>query len=190
MTELQPASQSSRKNEIAIAIIGLIGIIVTAGFSNWDKIFPPKNVVQSSYTGYAPTGDPQVELHYFTEITGMRGLLRGMQTEMLGPIKKQIETEYEDKPEIAAELLKVIDEELELQYDQTINVYIPIASKYFSVAELQELNKFYSTPAMREMVRKAPLLNKEFIPVAMTVAAKSEERIQPKVEAILAKYQK
>jgi hypothetical protein len=184
----KPASQSPRKNEIAIAIIGLVGIMVTAGFSNWDKIFSPKNVIQSSYTGYAPTGDAQVELRYFSEITGMRGLVRGMQAEMLASSKVEIETQFKDKPEMAKELLKALDEEMELQYDQILNIYIPIASKYFSVAELQDLNKFYSTPAMREMTRKGPLMNKEYMSAAMPLIAKSKDRIQVKVEDILAKY--
>lgn len=188
MTELVSTAQSSRRNEIAIAIIGLIGVLATAVFSNLDKIFPPKNVVRSFYSGYAPTGDPQVEFRYFTEITGMRNLVRGMQMDMLGPIRAQIEARYKDKPEISADLLKVIDEEMEMQYDQIMNAYVPVALKYFSVAELQELNKFYSTPAMREMTHKVPLLNKEFMPLVMTLAKKSGERVGTKAEAILAKY--
>lgn len=188
MTKVDSTEKSPRKNEIIIAIIGLTGVLTTSLFSNWDKIYPPKNIVTSSYSGYAPTGDPQVELRYFMEITGMRSTVSGMQTEILRPIKNQIKESYKDKPEISADLLRIIDEEVEPQYDQIINAYIPLASKYFSVEELQELNKFYSTPTMREMTRKTPLLNKEFMPIAMMIAKKSEERVEQKVEAILEKH--
>ena len=188
MTKPAPVAQPTRKNEILIAVIGLLGVLATATFSNWDKLYPPANVVKSTYTGYTPTGDPQVELRYYFEIAGMRGLLQGMQSEMMSHFRQQIETKYKDRPELVADLFKAMDEELELQYDQILNAYIPIASKYFSVAEIQELNKFYSTPPMRELTRKAPLMTKEFMPLVMTLAAKSGERMEPKVKAILEKH--
>jgi hypothetical protein len=188
MTKSAATALSTRKNEIVIAVIGLLGVLGTAVFSNWDKLHPPANQVKATFTGYAPTGDPQVELRYFFEVTGMRGLMQGMQTEMLAHFKQQVDDQYKDRPELAAELMKVMSEEIEAQYDQVLNAYIPIASKHFSVAEIQELNKFYSTPPMREMTRRAPLLTKEFMPSVMTLAKKSQERVEPKVRAVLEKY--
>lgn len=187
MADTKPAPPG-RRNEIVIALIGLLGVLSTAVFSNWDKINPPPNEVKATFSGYAPTGDPQVELRYFFEITGMRTLMQGMQAEMLAHFKQQIAAELGDKPELAAELVKVMSEELEAQYDQVLNAYIPIASKHFSVAEIQELNKFYSTPPMREMTRRMPLMTKEYMPLVMAMAQKSQERIAPKLQAILEKH--
>ena len=188
MPKSPPVAQSTRRNEALIAILGLLGVLGTAVFSNWDKLYPPANVVKSTYTGYTPTGDPQVELRYFFEVAGVRGLLKGMQSEMLSHFRQQFEAVYKEKPELAADLLKVMSDDFEVQYDEMLNVYIPIASKYFSVPEIQELNRFYSTPPMRELIRKNPLLTKEFMPLVMTLAQKSQERVQPKIKAILEKH--
>lgn len=48
MTDAQVDQKHSRRGEIVIAIIGLVGVIVTAAFSNWDKLFghqPPSEPV-------------------------------------------------------------------------------------------------------------------------------------------------
>ena len=39
-------------NEVLIAVIGLAGILVTALLSNWEKLFPKKNVIKATYSGY------------------------------------------------------------------------------------------------------------------------------------------
>ena len=134
-----PSSQ--KRNEVLIGILGFIGVLVTAGFSNWDKLFPPDNVVKAQFTGYQPTGDPQVELRYFTEITGMRESLRQMQLDMLNHFRQQAESRAGSNSESIAKRFKIVEEELPAQYDEIVNVFVPIASKYLSVAELQELNK-------------------------------------------------
>ena len=188
MARSKAAGASNRKAEVVIAAIGLLGVLGTAVFSNWDKLYPPPNVVKAEFTGYVPTGDPQIELRYFFEITGMRSLVQGFQAEMLGHFKQQIEQQYEDNPGLVGELIKVMREELGTQYDQILNIYVPIATKHFSVAEIQELNKFYSTPPMREMTRRTPLLTKEYMPLVLVMAQKTQERMGPKVQAILEKH--
>ena len=38
---------------------------------------------------------------------------------------------------------------------------------------------------MRELIRKQPLMNKEFIPVAMAQMQKSQERVRLKIDALI-----
>lgn len=175
-------SPSSKRNEILIAAIGLVGVLATAVFSNWDKIFPPDDVVKAKFSGYQPTGDPQVELRYFTEITGMRDMLKQTQSGMLDHFRKQAESQAGADPEFVAKSFKIVEEEMATQYDEIMNVYVPIASKHLSVGEVQELNKFYSTPLMRDLIsRKMPLINQEFLPAAMTQMQKSQDRVSRRI---------
>lgn len=185
-TQQTPAGTASpaRSKEVLIAIIGLVGVLATAGFSNWDKIFPPKNVVKSEFSGYQPTGDPQIELRYFIEITGMRSALKQMQMGMIDHFKRQTEALPGARPETVAKAFKILEDDLPTQYDEIVNAFVPIASKHFSVAELQELNKFYSTPVMRELIRKQPIMNSEFLPVAMAQMQKTQERVGGKITAL------
>ena len=178
-------ASAAKSKEVLIAVIGLIGVLATAGFSNWDKMFPPANVVKSQFSGYTPTGDPQVELRYFMEITGMRANLKQMQTGMFEHFKKQTEAIPGASPELIGRMFKALEEETSTQYDEIMNAFVPIASKYLAVPELQELNKFYSTPVMREFLRKQPLINSEFIPVAMAQMQKNQERIASRLDALL-----
>jgi hypothetical protein len=193
MTQSDTKKQLDRKRspsrgEIVTGVIGLTGIVITALFSNWDKMFPRENVVASTYSGYQPTGDPQVELRYFTEITGMRGMLRGMQAQLLDHYKAQLAADGEADSALMTKLWKIAEEEIDGQYDKVMNVYIPVASKYFSLAEIQELNKFYSTPVMRELVRKQPLMLKEYMPAAMAALQKDQERFTRRLQEEVQQY--
>jgi hypothetical protein len=178
-------ASAAKNKEVLIAVIGLIGVLATAGFSNWEKIFPPPNIVKSQFTGYTPTGDAQVELRYFMEITGMRANLKQMQAGVIEHFKKQTEAIPGATPEFTAKMFKVLEEEMNTQYDEVMNAFVPVASKHLAVPELQELNKFYSTPAMREFLRKQPIINSEFLPIAMAQIQKNQERIASRVDALM-----
>jgi hypothetical protein len=179
------ADQTARRKEILIAIIGLVGVLTTGVLSNWDKMFPPPNVVKATYAGYQPTGDPQIELRYFTEITGLRDTLKQMQAGMLDHFRKQAESQWPGDTEMLGKMFKVLEEESAAQYDEIMNSYIPVASKYLSTAEIQELNKFYSTPAMRELIRKQPLINKELMPIMMVQLSRSQEKMARRLGAVV-----
>jgi uncharacterized protein len=172
------------QKEVLIAAIGAIGVIITGVVSNWDKLFPPNNVVTATYSGYRPTGDPEVELRYFMEITGMRGMTKHMQDEVVKYFKTQSVAEH-GNPELAEKVFQIVDEELENTFDQAMNTYIPIALKYLTPEQVQELNKFYSTPIMRELVRATPLINKEYMPLVMAEMQKAQVKVQERLEKLV-----
>ena len=185
-TEKQPeAAQSSKRNEILIATIGLVGVLTTAALSNWDKVFPPANEVKSTFSGYQPTGDLQVELRYFHEVTGFRDNMRQMQMGIIEHFRKQAEAEGGANKVALDNAIKILEEELDAQIDEVMNINVLIASKYFSIAEVQDLNKFYSTPVMRERLRKDSLITKEYLSVAMPLLQKRLERLDRRFKELM-----
>jgi hypothetical protein len=162
----------SRSTEITIAVIGLAGALATAGFSNWDKMFPGRGVVTASYQGYQPTGNFETELRYFLEVTGAR---------------KQVEEDWKNDgtefksailakhPEISAEQLKQFNKDFDEgfeaakkampTFDEQVAIILPVYSKYYSVAEIQKLIKLHSTEEMLNMSNRQNSINKELGPI-------------------------
>ena len=73
------STETKKGNEVLIAIIGLIGNLVTAGLSNWDKIFPENNVIEAQHSGYRPTDNYETELRHYFNVSGTRLVLDNMQ---------------------------------------------------------------------------------------------------------------
>ena len=153
MNKNKSIQPTSKKNEIAIALIGLLGILATALFSNWDKILPKEGVVTAPYSGYRPTGKFETELRYLVEVTGMRAQVERLKEQLSQSFKMSA---IAHDPEHAAEIEKSasIASELDVSMEDVIKLFLPIYQKYFSLQEIQELNKFYSTEAMQAMVSR------------------------------------
>ena len=149
--------QQLKRSEIIIATIGLIGVLITAFLSNWDKLFPKDNVVTASYSaGYKPTGDFETEYRYFMEVSGARKSMEIVQQQLVNGVKTALISQGADA--------ETIDRRLEdakrdiPTFDEMLGKFMPLYQKYFTLAEIQELNKFYSTDIMRGYVQKMPLL--------------------------------
>lgn len=104
MTESETGPQRSRRNEIVIAIIGLVGALVTGFLSNWDKVFPKQNTFQATYSGYRPTGDFETELRYYFEVSGTRAALESTQRQLVQNAKISLLSEY---PKDAEQINKI-----------------------------------------------------------------------------------
>jgi hypothetical protein len=142
------------RSQILIALIGLVGVLTTGVLSNWDKLF--SHVVTVSYQGYKPTGDFETELRYFFEITGRRKtgdrLIEAVRSGLISA-----------NPQNAEKINQQLNaaSETALTSDETLAATLPIYAKYYTVAEIQELNKFYSTEIMQEYLKREPLLQEE-----------------------------
>lgn len=178
MSQSTESQKMLNRKEIIIAVIGLIGVSVTALLSNWDKLYPKENVITTSYTGYTQTEDPKSEFRYFMEITGVRDQMLTMQRGLLAQEKIQLAELFKDNPELLDKFYSIIDEELPHLNERLIASYIQIASQYFTLEEVQELNKFYSTPVMREMIRRQPLLAKTYIQEVGPISTDFEKRLE------------
>jgi hypothetical protein len=170
-----------KRSEIIIATIGLIGVLITGVLSNWDKINGNKIVIEE-YTGYNMTNNFETEMRYYFEVSGTRKNIETMQNQILNNLKIEM---HEDSPEDAKETKAVIKLQKELLkelLDKTIRVMIPIYEKHFTIAEIQNLNKFYSTKTMQTMLKKMPLLIQESTIISQELQFEYYEKMEDEIE--------
>jgi hypothetical protein len=173
-------SKVFKRGEVVVAIIGLVGVLTTGILSNLDKLFPKQNVVQATYSGYRPTGNFETELRYYFDVSGTRKALEATQQHMLSNLRTQAITA---NPSDAAEITKIwsiIDKEA-IKLDDVIREILPSYQKHFSLAEMQELNKFYSTELMQGMIKKLPLLAQDLAPIQTQMLQDYMERLQARI---------
>jgi len=79
-------SQSNlKKSEVIIAVIGLIGIIITGVLSNWNKLNGAK-IITEEYVGYNMSDNFETEMRYYYEISGARKTAETLQNQLLDNI--------------------------------------------------------------------------------------------------------
>jgi hypothetical protein len=173
-----------KKSEIIIAIIGLIGIVTTGTLSNWDKLVGNKIIVEE-YTGYNMTDDFETEMRYYFEISGTRKTLEAYQNKIFDDLKMDL---LEDSPDDAKENRAIIEINKELAkelFDKSIRKIIPVYKKYFTISEIQNMNKFYSTKTMQIMLNKMPLLINESTPIQQKLLSEYYEELEEEIDKIL-----
>lgn len=69
-----------------------------------------------------------------------------------------------------------------LTVDDVIKVILPIYQKYFTINEIQELNKFYSTDAMQDMRKKLPLISQDVAPAQVGLMNDYMGRVTKRLE--------
>ncbi len=175
--------KKTRGNEILIAIIGLIGVLATAGFSNWDKIFPDSDVIEAK-TGYRPTDNFETELRHFFNVSGTRQAVDNMQKQVALNYKMQLSSEYPEDSEVIHKIMDVALEEA-ITLDEMLIKMMPVYKNHFTLQELQELNRFYSTEAMQNMIKKMPLLTQESAPLQVELFQNFQKRYFERLEEVL-----
>ncbi len=180
MNASHTGQQHSKRGEVIIATIGLVGILVTAFLSNWDKVFPRQDIVQATYSGYRPTGTFETELRYFFEVSGARESIASSQQQLTLNQKLNLLSEY---PEDADEINKVFDAAAETapRFEDVISELMPVYQKHYSLSEIQELNKFYSTEIMQGMVKKAPLISQDAAPIQVRLFNDYSKRLDERL---------
>ena len=174
----------TRRYEVLIAILGLIGMLATGVLSNWDKIFPREDLLVAPYTGYQPTGRFETELRYYIEVSGLRQTLDDMQEQMLEQLRRNLLVEAPADADKINAVFEAIQEEA-ISIDDVIPVMLDIYQKHFTVEEIQELNKFYSTETMQNMIDKLPLVNADLAPHQVRMIDEYMRRIQARIDTII-----
>jgi len=140
---LDTTNQPPSKREIIIALIGLVGVLFTAVISNWDKLFP-RDYEQAASSGYHSTGDYETEARYNIDVSNLRKVFdmsnESTQTKLSSPKLKSI-------------LPTALD------FEKAI---IGIYRKHYSLAELQELNKWRSNDKVSAILQKEIYVAEEF----------------------------
>ena len=165
-----------KKNQITIAIIGLLGVLATAVFSNWDKIFSEQKVVKAKYSGYRATGNFETELRYYFEVTGKRAAMEDTLQQIIAKVKIPSADKYSKGSEKINTIMKAALED-SMKYDKIIKMLIPVYRMHFTIEEIQELNKFYSTEIMQNMVKKMPVVTQELAPLWVELVQDYQKRI-------------
>lgn len=186
MTTAATKQKPSKRGEIIIAIIGMLGVALTGVFSNWDKIFPKQNVVQATYSGYRPTGNFETEFRYYFDVSGSRQGLESMQRQLLINAKNAALTQNPTDAENIEKAFQIIEREA-IKLDDVIREILPIYENHFTLVELQELNKFYSTEAMQAMVKKLPLVTQDAAPGQLRMMNEYLERVSSRLQEATAK---
>jgi hypothetical protein len=179
-----PSPHRQHRGEIAIALLGLLGVLVTGFLSNWDKVFHSRNLVQATYSGYRPTDNFETELRYFFDVSGTRHIYGAMQHQLLASLKTDAISKAPEEAEEINNLLGVIEKEA-INLDDVIREMLPVYQKHFTLAEIQELNKFYSTETMQNMVKKGSLLAQDAAPIQMKMMNEYFERVSNRLGAAL-----
>ena len=169
----------AKSSEVVIATLGLFGVIITGTLSNWDKLFG--TVVEAKYSGYRPTGNFETELRYYFEVAGVRQTMESMQAQLLGNIKADL---LSKNPDDAAEIASIVEaaEKEAPKLDDILRDFVPVYQKHFSLQEIQELNKFYSTEIMQGLVKKMPLLTQDAAPIQVKMMNEFMKRFQSRLQ--------
>jgi len=176
--------KQSRRGEIIIAIIGLVGVFVTATFSNWEKLFPKQDIVQATYSGYRPTGNFETEVRYYFDVFGTRQTIESMQRQLLINARVDLLSKDPNNAEEITKMFYAIEKEA-ITVDDVIREVLPVYQKHFTLAEIQELNKFYSTEVMQGMVKKMPLVTQDAAPIQMKMLNDYYERLDARIRETL-----
>ena len=168
-------------NEILVAIIGVIGVIITAVLSNWSKIFPDKNKITAKVTGYESTGVFETELRYFMEVSGARSLTENMTLQLLQQFMIQAIQEYPENADEITEIFKTIANEA-ITVDDVIRKFLPVYTKFYTIEQIQELNRFYSTDIMQQLVKNSQALIVELAPLQVELINENQEKINIMIE--------
>ena len=167
---------------VVIALVGLAGVIVTAVLGNWDKLFSKTNVVQAAYSGYQPTQNFETELRHYFDVSGTRQSVEWNQRQMLLAQRTKALEENPDDAKQIAETFDAIEKEA-IPLDDVIRALLPVYQKYFTLPELQQLNKFYSTDVMQGLVNKVPLLAQDAAPIQVKMLADYYGRLNARLRA-------
>jgi len=147
----------SRRNEIIIALIGLIGVAV----SNWDKIFP------SAANNPVPSGDINVQARYYVESAGLRTGLEA--------IEKARAERYRREFKLSSETVDCMID-MDIPTTQLVEIATNVLKAHFTVDELKELNRIEATPLMRRVAEKQPAIALDLVKGIEDAAERARRR--------------
>lgn len=166
--------------QLAVAIVGIVGGISTAVIGNWDKLFRRGTVLTTTFSR-PPTNNFETELRYYFDVSGARQGLESTQRQMLLQLRSNALSENPGNAEEINDLFRAIEEEA-IQLDDVIKALMPVYRKHFTLPELQELNKFYSTDTMQSMASKLPTLAQDAASIQVELQEKYFERLKRRLE--------
>ncbi len=102
----------------------------------------------------------------------------GSTDRMKAVVDNIIKSQEAESPElIDSEYWQTFKKE-EIDYDEFLQMLIPIYKKHFTIEEIESITEFYSSPIGQSMVKKSPLVSAESIQAGNVWGQKVFEKIQ------------
>jgi hypothetical protein len=123
----------------------------------------------SVHADVAIKSEKQTEIEKMIQLIGIKQMIDQMSAQMLTQLKTSnpnMPESYWTKVQIAMSAQSLLDK------------MIPIYDKYFTLEELKETNKFYSSPVGQGLVTKLPIIMQESSSVGKEWGAESIERLK------------
>ena len=134
------------RNEITIAVIGLLGVIFTAVASNWDKI---SSTTRSATNSAIVSDDINVQLRYYVETSGIRSGMEALERDRAERYKR----EYKADPDTVNCMI-----DMGLPVSQLVDIAINTLKKHFTLEEIKEMNRVNASPVMMRVAEKQPAI--------------------------------
>lgn len=153
----------SRRNEIIIAVIGLLGVLFTGAVSNWDKIFPAHNA-----TNYPVASDDiNIQARYYVETTGFRSALEAVEKARAERYRR----EYKLSPETVDCMM-----DMNIPTTQLVDIATNVLKAHFTLEEIKELNRIESNPLLRRAAEKQPAITLDVLKGIEEAAERARRR--------------
>lgn len=152
------------RNEIVIAVIGLLGVIFTGVASNWDKISSPTRTTANSAI---VSDDINVQVRYYVETSGMRSGLEALEKDRAERYKR----EYKADQDTVNCML-----DMGLPTTKLIDIAINTLKNHFTLEEIKELNRVNASPIMMRVAEKQPAIALDLIKGIQEAADRAHRR--------------
>lgn len=143
----------AHRNEIIIALIGLLGVIFTAVISNYDKLSDGNPKTKNKFP-YENVEDVDLQMRYFIEVSGLRDGLN----EMNRIAAEKYRLKYGATEE---EINCILDNRI--QNEQVIELFIGAHKNHISLRQIKELNRLHSSEIMKSYNKASPLIVRDLL---------------------------
>jgi len=142
---------SATRNEIIIAVIGLVGIIFTAVISNWDKLSSPSRTATNSPV---VSDDINVQIRYYIETTGFRNALEALEKQRAERYRLEFKA---DRDTVDCML------DMSIPTNQLVDIAVDAFRKHYTLEEIKELNRINALPAMVSLASKQAAISLDLV---------------------------
>ena len=136
--------------EITVAVIAGVAVLGAALISNFDKL--SQSNAKKSEISYVPSNDIDLEIRHHLDLIGVPDLTNQM--------KQHLAQRYREKFHLKdTEIACILD--TSFFASEFTEVFVAASKKYLSLQDVQELNKFYSSPVMKHYLQQQSAIARE-----------------------------
>lgn len=164
--------------EYTVALIGLAGVVFSNLVTNWDRVF--KNTVTIEVADYEATHDLDTEIRLFLDRSGERQSYEDVIATTEDNIRAMLPPDLTN--EEANAVARIVAAKLP-SFDDYVREVMPIYRKHYTVAELQRLNRIYSSPELRGQIRRQLEVGREANQIFYDLVIKGQQAANAEIAA-------